>query len=190
MAGCATILLGLALLLFPASGLDRFLRVSGGAFLLAAAIEILAAAGGERRDDQIAALALGAGGALSGFMLLAAAEAPLHRLNLLLIGAIAVRAISAGSVGMLIEARGRGWMLCRGLSDAAVGILLVVTMFAVLAALPFASLSTGFTKAQSSVSADLRYFIAASLVFAGGSQLIVVLCEPVTRRIRGGNAVD
>ncbi|PSJ43265.1 hypothetical protein C7I55_02490 [Sphingomonas deserti] len=187
-AGAAAIALGFALLLFPSAGLDRFLRISGGAYLLASALEIMAATRERVRDDRLAALVLGIGGALAGAMLLIAASAPLHRLNLLLIGAIAVRAVSAGGVGMLIEARGRGWMLCRGLGEAAVGILLIVTMFAVLAALPFASLSTGFTKAQSSVTADLRYFIAASLVFAGGSQILVSLCAPIARHLRGGDS--
>lgn len=180
-AGGIAVALGFLLLLFPASGLDRFLRMAGGAYLLAAALEAFAAAVERRREDRLAALVLSAAGAAAGAMLIVAAWAPLQRLNLLLLGAILVRALSAGGVGMLIETRGRGWILCRGLAEAAVGILLVVTMFAVLAALPFASLSTGFTKAQSSVSADLRYFIAGSLVLAGASQLLVALCAPPPR---------
>lgn len=184
VAGGVAVALGFLLLLFPSSGLDRFLIISGSAYVLSAVIEALPGALERSREDKLAAFVLGASGAVAGGMLMLAAWAPLQRLNLLLLGAILVRALSAGGVGMLIETRGRGWILCRGLAEAALGILLVVTMFAVLAALSFASLSTGFTKAQSSVSADLRYFIAGSLMLAGASQILVALCAPIGRRMR------
>jgi uncharacterized membrane protein HdeD (DUF308 family) len=183
-AGGMAAAFGILLLLFPSSGLDRFLIISGGAYLVAAALEALVGFVERSREDKLAAFVLGAAGAVAGAMLMLAAWAPLQRLNLLLLGAILIRALSAGAVGMLIETRGRGWILCRGLAEAALGILLVVTMFAVLAALPFASLSTGFTKAQSSVSADLRYFIAGSLMLAGANQILVALCAPIGRRMR------
>ena len=186
-AAAITLALGIALLLLAPRSLRDFLLVAGGAYLVAAAVEALVAAAQTDPLDRKAALLLGAGGGASGAILLVAASAPLQRLNLLLLFAILVRAGSAAAVAVLLGPRGRAWILCRSLGEAGLAMLLVVTLFAVLAALPFASLSTGFQKAQASVSADLGMLIAASLIAAAASQLLVALCSGPATASADGN---
>ena len=186
-AGGAAIALGFALLLFAPSRLQDFLRVAGGAYFAASAIELLVAAAEKERSERNSALLLGLGGAASGAILLLAASASLQRLNLLLLAAILVRAATAGVAAVAMGTRGRAWVLCRSLGETGVAMLLVITLFAVLAALPFASLSTGFQRAQASVSADLGMLIAASLIGAGASQLLVGMC---TRRAVASRGPD
>jgi uncharacterized membrane protein HdeD (DUF308 family) len=177
-AGAATVILGVALLLAGPKGLLAHLALAGAAYLLAAAVEGAVAFVNRGRTEAWAAMLLGLSGALAGLLLLLASTAPLKWLNQLLILAIVVRAAGAGGVAMLIEAEGRGWILCRALAEAAVAILLVITVVAVLATIPFTSLSAGFLKARSGVSADLGWLVAASLIIAGVSQMLVVLRPP------------
>jgi hypothetical protein len=174
-AGVATLALGAALLLMPPSSLFGFLKWAGWAYLAAAVIEAAVGVANLRTIEGRASLLLAAGGAIAGFILLLATTTRVFRLDHLLLAAIAMRAVSAGGVGMLVAAKGRGWILCRGLGEVAVGILLVITVLAVLAAIPFASLSAGFLKSQTGHSADLAALVAASLIVAGISQILVGL---------------
>jgi hypothetical protein len=175
VAGAVTIALGAALLLMPPSSLFGFLKSAGWAYLAAAAIELGVGLANRGTPEARASILLAVGGAIAGAILLLATTTRVFRLDHLLLTAIAVRALSAGAVGMLIGAAGRGWILCRGLGEVAVGIVLLITVLAVLAAIPFASLSAGFLKSQTGHSDDLAALIAASLIVAGISQILVSL---------------
>ncbi|TFI59100.1 hypothetical protein E2493_06125 [Sphingomonas parva] len=174
-AGLATVALAAGLVLMPPSNLFSFLKWAGWAYLAAAVIEAAVGMANLRTIEARASLLLAAGGAIAGFILLLATTTRVFRLDHLLLAAIAMRALSAGGVGMLVGAKGRGWILCRGLGEVAVGILLVITVLAVLAAIPFASLSAGFLKSQTGHSDDLAALIAGSLFVAGASQILVGL---------------
>ena len=178
VAGGITIVLGAALLLMPPDSLFGFLKWAGWAYIAAAAIELGVALANRVTPEARASTLLSIAGAFAGAILLLATTTRVFRLDHLLLTAIAIRAFSAGAVGMLIGAQGRGWILCRGLGEVAVGIVLLITVLAVLAAIPFASLSAGFLKSQTGHSGDLAALIAASLVIAGASQILVGLWPP------------
>ena len=174
-AGAITIALGAALLLMPPDSLFGFLKWAGWAYLAAAAIELGVALANRRTPEARASTLLAIAGAVAGAILLLATTTRVFRLDHLLLTAIAIRAFSAGAVGMLIGAQGRGWILCRGLGEVAVALALLISVLAVLAAIPFASLSSGFLKSQTGHSDDLAALIAASLIVAGISQMLVAL---------------
>ena len=174
-AGIVTVAIGAALLLMPPSNLFSFLKSAGWAYLGAAAIEALVGLLNRGTLEARAAWLLALGGAAAGLIILLATTTRVFRLDHLLLAAIAFRAVSTAGVGMLVAAKGRGWILCRGLGEVAVGIVLLITVLAVLAAIPFASLSAGFLKSQTGHSDDLAALVAASLIVAGLSQAVVGL---------------
>ena len=170
-AGLFTLALGIALLLVPFGG--AFLRAVGVAMLFSAVAEAAVAVASGRTREAVAAAILALSGVAAAAILLVNAGGPAPQAVRAVLVALVVRAVAAALASLAAQPSGKGWVLCRTMTELAIAASLLASTLAFVIATPLASLSAVFFGGSASVAGSLLgALLVLSFVGSGLSQIL------------------